>query len=864
MTASRRFADDTNNKSRKSLLGAFQSCLEENYPFISQKAGIHMLPDLSFDILGSRYHIGNRLNSDDTESLLIQLFGCRSLLNLQLGGQYERYLPSEEIEMIFESLHTKYIRRIMSEGSLFPDSNWSSVKSQFATIIAGNLTKDRVVSRAAKEVFENQAKPHQYLGTTIAVFVGEELTDSHLQAGCSFFDGNSKSSWLIRNLVNRIEHMEERNFVGYDMVPLEKLSKVFPFLNVIPLPKYYNDIKALDLLSAYFRWTRPIIVVTLGKVAASAMIFKLSKISAKSRLIKSFLTLGTEKLEICSYGSDNNEAFIHVPLEHPGSHQFGPRSLTKIRFYYITMQFAFFVASCATEVINQYSEYTQTPSSRDICTQILVHVEEELNSAAGYKFRANMIQAGKAAQFTEKSDKQPLTKFFDYLVMKNSKWYQRNLAQPVLYGSTPHTNKSISMAGSSHCDFYTTAIFGKSNGIQILDEQTFSHIASFGLAIGEAYSNERRQDLSMVWDRAHKELHWSIPHSEESRHIWMEQFLSLQPGQSYFLRGLSQLTDGEYLKVLIGYCQKKRWYPTLPIEKYAKGALSECVVKCGFWLQKVNLRKSATLFPTRFLTAKDMQGYPIAIKDDGAFMLRWRHPDGTQKTISLCARFAAPNGNRESRALSFTEHGVDIVDASGKRLHSSNLWRDGTSQASIPKSEFFSRPSGQLLLDLWKTVRQDCGYRVAKEKIAQMDKNREIPGQRYLASNATTEQILRQNCPPLEGDANFLLVAFLDEKFPDGGILRTAPKAKVEYSTEDLQAFVQFCKRPEFSSHPYSSTWVGLLDRDSPLVGLLGKNIRVYRTCRSIRSNCWSKHLKKMIDEVKFIIGPKDSESSIT
>ncbi|KAJ5358844.1 uncharacterized protein N7496_011257 [Penicillium cataractarum] len=234
-TVSRRFADDTNNKSRNSLLGAFQSCLEEGYPFISQRAEIHLLPDISFDILGSGNHIGNQLNSDDTESLLIQLFGCRSLLNLQLGGHYIRYLPREEDETIFESLHTRYIRRIMSEGSQFPDNKWSSIKNQFAAVFAEKLSLDRVVSRAAKGALENQAKPHQYLGTTIAVFVGEELTDSHLQAGCSFFDGNSKSSRLVGNLVHRIKHIEERNFIGDNMLRLGKLSKAFPFINVIEI-----------------------------------------------------------------------------------------------------------------------------------------------------------------------------------------------------------------------------------------------------------------------------------------------------------------------------------------------------------------------------------------------------------------------------------------------------------------------------------------------------------------------------------------------------------------------------------------------------------------------------------------------------
>ncbi|OKO94545.1 hypothetical protein PENSUB_11812 [Penicillium subrubescens] len=831
-TASRRFADDTNNKSKKSLLGAFQCCLEEKYPLISQKAKIHLLPDMSFDILGSGNHIGNQLNADDTESLLIHLLGSRSLLNLQLGGHHIRYLPSEEDEMIFENLDTSYFQKILSENSLFSNSEWSSVKNHFAKMLTGDPRLNEAVSKTAKDALESQARPYQYLGTTIVVFIGEELTDSHLKARCSFFDGKSKSSRLVRNLIYRIKHIEEKNYIGDNVVPLQDISRAFPFLNVIPLPKYSATVKALDFLSAYFRCTRPIIVVTFGKVAASAMIFNLTKISAKSRLIKSFLTLGTHPLEIRSYDSDDNEAFIHIPLEHPGSHQYGPRSSVRLRFYYLTMQFAFFVASCAIEIVDTYPKCTKTPSRRELCTQILAHVEKALKSGAGSYFQSNMIQARKAAQAVENSDTHFQTDLFEYLYMRSSNWHESKLAQTALCDSTARIHNSIGAVATGPLDFYTPAIFGKKNGIEILDEHTFSHIASFGMSVGEAYSEKRRRDLDMVWARAQKELHWSIPHSEDKRNIWMEQFASLQPGQPYLLRALSQLTDGDYLKVLIETCPKKRWYPTLPIEKYEKGVLSEGVVKCGFWLQKKNVRKSSTLFPSRFLTAKEMQGYPIAIKEDGAFLLRWKHPDGSNKTLSLCARFAIPKGNRDSRALSFTEHGIDIVDASGRSLRSSNLWSEGISKASIPRSELHSRPSGRLLVDLWTTARQDCGHSVAKEEIDGISKKWGAPGQKYLASNATKQQMLRQNCPPRENDANFLLVAFLDERFPDGGTLRTAPKAKVGDSTEDLQAFVQFCKRSEFSRHPYSSTWIGLLDRDAPLVGLLGKNIQIYRACQ--------------------------------
>lgn len=65
----------------------------------------------------------------------------------------------------------------------------------------------------------------------------------------------------------------------------------------------------------------------------------------------------------------------------------------------------------------------------------------------------------------------------------------------------------------------------------------------------------------------------------------MSQFLSLQPGQLYFLRALSQLEeDCDYLPALLGDSQRPAWYPVLPRMADEKDALHEAVIKCGFWV----------------------------------------------------------------------------------------------------------------------------------------------------------------------------------------------------------------------------------------------------------------------------------------
>lgn len=131
-----------------------------------------------------------------------------------------------------------------------------------------------------------------------------------------------------------------------------------------------------------------------------------------------------------------------------------------------------------------------------------------------------------------------------------------------------------------------------------------------------------------------------------------------------------------------------------------------------------------------------------------------------------------------------------------------------------------------------------------------------------MLSGNSTKEIPQQNRPPFENDANFLLVNFLDERFPDGGVFRTAPKEKVPDSTQDLQAFVEFCRRPDYINHPYASQWLGMMERDTPQVATLGKNLQIYRSCTTERYNGWQPHLYKMVGETRFHIGPRKREGA--
>ena len=110
-----------------------------------------------------------------------------------------------------------------------------------------------------------------------------------------------------------------------------------------------------------------------------------------------------------------------------------------------------------------------------------------------------------------------------------------------------------------------------------------------------------------------------------------------------------------------------------------------------------------------------------------------------------------------------------------------------------------------------KAVRSVLGYSPSADRIKAIPRKRNRVG---LVSSSSTTETPKQNRPPKTKDANHLLYHFLIERFPNGGIFRTASCEKDPASTEDLKAFVDFCKRKEYSTHPYSAKW---LEMTSPI-----------------------------------------------
>ena len=97
---------------------------------------------------------------------------------------------------------------------------------------------------------------------------------------------------------------------------------------------------------------------------------------------------------------------------------------------------------------------------------------------------------------------------------------------------------------------------------------------------------------------------------------------------------------------------------------------------------------------------------------------------------------ATPQTGQQSRAISFNEHGVDIVDASGTPMRPYEPWEREPSLATLPRWAFKSK-DGQELQELWEAVRSKLGYERPADRIQGVPKKRNGVG--LVPSNSQTE-----------------------------------------------------------------------------------------------------------------------------
>ncbi|QKX57257.1 uncharacterized protein TRUGW13939_04365 [Talaromyces rugulosus] len=619
-TATQRHKRDQNDKSRNTLHGEFMHIVDEECPDPCEFQ-LHEFPEMGINVIGNDKS-GVLQLADDMERLLIQLFGYRSLLNVQIGGRNINYLPQAIDSSIFEGLGSDYFKKLPNKCSLLPDSKWNQTASFFMDIKkhSKSYKNKNIIHKNSFKVMETQARPYEYCGNVILAFLGEEPSDNHLTAGNTFFKGNCGASLLVKSLVNHIANMNEYETSSKSHWDL---SKSFTFINSLPLPDYSDLTGGLQGLRNYFISTRPIVVVSLGKRSSFTLESNLKKLYFK----KPSQPLGKEgwiKVIIRQYGETWDDSYTHIALRHPGSYLYATRDHDHLRSYYLQFQLVYFIAFTATEVLDELESRSMRLSRRDVCLKILNRVRDFLHNREGVILKS----AGSSGEIsflkTYSTLNVPTTDLNCRRIFQDIKKVLKQRIDALNTRMESENSDSTLQVGSNRKRKAKSVEKDKSS--PVFGRGTFHNIFSLGRAVGTPNSQERFEHLKALWAKNVPELHIMIPHREEKYPQWNGEFSTLHEGQFYFLKVLSQMSQPLYITTLAKVCNS-----AIVGRRRFDEISGSTELKCGLWVSRDRIKAYRTE-NSPFILTNEMQGHPIEVKLEGHSSIKWKTTAGSSIT----------------------------------------------------------------------------------------------------------------------------------------------------------------------------------------------------------------------------------------
>ncbi|KAK5138215.1 hypothetical protein LTR08_004911 [Meristemomyces frigidus] len=532
---------------------------------------------------------------------------------------------------------------------------------------------------------------------------------------------------------------------------------------------------------------------------------------------------------------EEEAAFINVPHIHPGRDMYSSQNIELRSVYDFSWKASMLLGHVALDVVDGHlHENVKLPPRLQLCTEIV----EKYSALKASKKHTPFFKAFDEAK---KGLKQTLA------ATQRQYKYRTSLA-------------------------WSDLAVAQSSGVRwLLDDTTArSKLVSMGLAEGDAYSEDRRTQLNRLWNLKVPipELYWTLPHgdTDPERETWVDLLMAPEKGQSLFRHLISDFSPSRFAKTMVkvfklDYNLKSEWFTGS--EGYTSAELH-----CGFWFNRNRLTDTneklaiRDRFPDEYAAAFDLQGRNIGVSpSSGLICIRWLQVSGDQVDVRLVVKLAIPPPSRqhEPQALSFTPDGIDVVDSAGKPFRF-QIRKDTMAAASVTKEALPGTQTGELAYSIWKAVLEAHGV-VVPEPSSENAREWGAKGVDMLSRTAVGESV-KQNRPLKPEDALYPLDVFSQHRFPEGGRFRTAPKARLADSTEELQDFVAHLRTLEFIGHPYSASWRGKLEGSKPDVALFNSNLPILRACVKDSVNRYSPQLAHLapkdrgVHETHYDLGP--------
>ncbi|KAG9518396.1 hypothetical protein KCU93_g8414, partial [Aureobasidium melanogenum] len=752
-------------------------------------------------------------NPEDTERVLIQLMGFDTLLNRQLGGYLVSYDPLPADEKAFAALDIAVGNQFSALRTTPPPLLVRNIDDHFSELqsfvdanpeVCGRPILDSLVS-----ILKQQATPCQFLGNTVAVFIGKDAPVEKFLRPAHLFDEGSQSGDFLRQSLQRMATTEAYACTpGYDQDLFPSYSELFCYVDLWPWLKHDHLEPAASRLRRYLQIVRPIVAPVFG-FATTDLIMSDLDVECDTSLQRLISEVGLPRVQYYDTPAlnsphDPDSAFIAIPGFDPSRDKYGSNAQQPLRrFMDLTLKSMFRVVQATIDILRQHdTECTPLPDRLNLCKEILVHLDKKSCKASSSAFDIAFEDSRSALEHVLKS--------------------------------------SLSRSESDD----VRAILGGQESREIL--------SGFGLAEGEPFSEQREAQLQSLWIANVPELHLIVPHYQALKDSWKQQFLALRRMQPLLLTVVAKLPVSEYKTVMFELFRPD-W-----LEENSWLSDHDFTFECGVWVHRKRegqANQRASWFPDVFVKPFDLQARQIGLRHNrNQTCVKYQSKEGELRTLKVSVpKSATPKMPTETRALIYNASSIDVVDGAG------NVYRrprdSGSSGCTIPKNEILPNESLRML---WLAVLEahaidpdihDDNHDMEETRVWGKKGISHIPAR---AKNQTP----RQSSPPEPNDSNYLLFNFLQEYFPTGGEWHLTTKAKEPLSQSHCEAFARFLKSPTYREHPYCGVWLEAMEKSTPYTVPLSMNIPLFRNCKKIWGTFGG---KKSATYKSLLIGPPGS-----
>ncbi|KAL2030851.1 hypothetical protein VTO58DRAFT_108205 [Aureobasidium pullulans] len=210
----RHIKDLATDQRASGVLIAFVAAVEQLFPEVAAAAEMYLVKEASIDGFESS------TLAEDTERVLIEYLGHRSLLNRAHGNEYVSLVPLSNDVALFENLHTRYFRGFLN------DAHSIVIDPQMAAALADHFEEVQAYANShpthagtvqhrftdgVRKAAMGSAEPMLYHGTVILLLLGKDITYEQYLGEREFFKSNVRSAHLVYDILSRLAGTEETN-----------------------------------------------------------------------------------------------------------------------------------------------------------------------------------------------------------------------------------------------------------------------------------------------------------------------------------------------------------------------------------------------------------------------------------------------------------------------------------------------------------------------------------------------------------------------------------------------------------------------------------------------------------------------------